>query len=336
MMAAPLVAPMAAPISSTGPRPSSERRASPRATTRRTRAAYAILACVALTASTVQGQRDAASELFRAGQAAFEAGDYGASARAFEEAYRAEPSSATAYNAALAWERASEPARAVDALERTLAGDVDVLEAAMRSDAEALLARLRPTIGYLVVDGPSGVSVDVSFHRARVTPVRLALRPGRHLVRWRGADGHADERFVEIVRGDVHLDFGAVGPTATTASSESPSELPSESSAVAASSTSPARSTRVIPGIALVSTAIAFGAAGAGLGVATLRARDEYLDEGRRDRGDYDRAVRLRSATNVALAATVVVGVVGVVLWIVRARRGSAERASNEVATWAF
>jgi len=203
----------------------------------------------------------------------------------------------------------------------------------MRTDAEALLARLRPTIGYLVVEGPPGVSVDVSFHRARVAPVRLALRPGRHVVRWRGVDG-PEERFVEIVRGDVRLDLGAPTVIVTRDSTESPEALPVESSPTAGSSST--RPVRVTPGIALVATAAAIGAAGAGLGIATLRARDEYLDGGRRNRGDYDRAVRLRAATNVALASAVAVGVVGVVLWIVRARRSRAERPSDEVAAWTF
>ena len=37
-----------------------------------------------------------------------------------------------------------------------------------------------------------------------------------------------------------------------------------------------------------------------------------------------------------ALASAVAVGVVGVVLWIVRARRSRAERPSDEVAAWTF
>lgn len=304
-----------------------------------------VAACLLIVglSTPVAAQREVASELFRAGRAAFDVGDFGASARAFEAAYVAEPSSATAYNAALAWERANDSARAVDALERALRGDVDVLDATLRAEADAMLTRLHPTIGYLTVEGPTGTTLDVSFHRARVAPTRLPLRPGRHLVRWRTRDGRTEERVVEIGREEVRLDLSASEPPAITppTSHGSPEASPNTAPNTAPN-TSPAtidvstRTPNVTPGIALVVTACALAVGVAGLGVATLRARDEYVEGGRLDEGEYDRARSLRTATNVGIATAAVVGLVGLTLWIVRGRRSGRAHASTEGTSWSF
>lgn len=301
-----------------------------------------VAACMLIVglAMPVAAQREVASELFRAGRAAFDVGDFGASARAFEAAYAAEPSSATAYNAALAWERANEPARTVDALERALGGDVDVLDATLRAEAGAMLTRLRPTIGYLTVEGPTGTTLDVSFHRARVAPTRLPLRPGRHLVRWRTHDGRTEERVVEIGREEVRLDLSAMEPTTITppTTSNTPPNRPPNTGPN--TNTTPVdlatRTPSVTPGIAIVVTAGALAVGVAGLGVATLRARDEYVDGGRLEEGEYDRARSLRTATNIGIATAAVVGLIGLTLWIVRGRRSGSAHAATEVTPWSF
>src|ERR1700691_3944493 len=56
-----------------------------------------------------------AGQLFQAGLAAYERGDFKAAARAFTEANGRAPRGATLFNAGLAWEAAGERTRAADA-----------------------------------------------------------------------------------------------------------------------------------------------------------------------------------------------------------------------------
>ena len=134
----------------------------------------------------------AQAEAFRAfveGQHAFEAGDFRGAATSFEAAYRAAPHPDVLWNAARAWDRAGESARAANLYDRYLE---DALPAARDRDAALKsLQKLAVALGRLDVvrSGLDEVSVDDQpLARARVY-----VTPGAHLIRGRAGDARLSE-----------------------------------------------------------------------------------------------------------------------------------------------
>src|SRR5438445_551534 len=107
-----------------------------------------------------------AAESFREAQAAFERREFAAAAAAFEQAARYEPHPAPLLNAADAWERVGDLARAAEDCDLVLA--MPSLSEPSRADAERRLARLLPRVATLVVRGPRTALIRIdggaSFH----------------------------------------------------------------------------------------------------------------------------------------------------------------------------
>src|SRR3954468_1332556 len=91
------------------------------------------IACAA-TAHADDAAHDRAAESFRQAQAAFQRRDFAAAAAAFEQAAGFEPHPAPLMNAADAWERANEWARAAEDCDRVLA--MPAVDPEFRSTAE--------------------------------------------------------------------------------------------------------------------------------------------------------------------------------------------------------
>ncbi len=157
--------------------------------------ASVLVAAPAVAASATDKQ---AAKSFHDGEKAFAAGDYRKAAEAFEAAYKAKPHHAPLWNAARSWEKAGEPVRAANLLEKYLqeapAGARD------RDQATAALADLEKRLGRLEVRA-SGVS-NLRVDDAEPTGIKLYVTPGDHVVSG-SADGKTVRKVLNVEPGQV-------------------------------------------------------------------------------------------------------------------------------------
>lgn len=242
---------------------------------------------------------DAAATAFSDAKAAFARSEFERAARRFEDAARLSPHPAALLNAADAWERAGERARAARLCDEVLA--TPSLRAPYREAAEEQLARLAPKIALLEIAGSPSARVSIDGGPDRALPDRVRLEPGEHTI---------------VVGRPPPL--GATSDRITLAPGESRRlEIP-------AGETRPARRPWPPPAPALVAFggAAAFGAAGVFFGVRTIDAQAGYERAPTVDgRDDF---YRERLVTNVALSLAGAALVTGVVLWLATPR--AAER----------
>jgi len=142
--------------------------------------------------------RAEAAARFEEGTKAFEAGDFRRAAEAFEAANRTAPNSDTLWNAARAWQRAGEAARAATLYSRYLRDAPPA--AADRAGATAQLAALSPKLARIEVHGDdmTDLAVDDVPCEDRVSYVNR----GAHVVTAtvRGARQRKDQ---QVEAGDV-------------------------------------------------------------------------------------------------------------------------------------
>lgn len=131
----------------------------------------------------------AASRTFAEGEKAFRGGDYTRAGESFEAAYGLVPHEDALWNAARAWQRAGETARAANLYARYLreanAGSRD------RTAATNELSNLATRVGRIVVNAPetAAVRIDDTSLSAHAS---LYVNPGTHLVVMR--DGEREQR----------------------------------------------------------------------------------------------------------------------------------------------
>jgi hypothetical protein len=142
--------------------------------------------------------RSEAEKQFNEGERAFDRGDFVHAAEAFERAYRWVPHTDALWNAARAWQRADEPARAATAYARFLREAPS--SSADRSVATAELLKLAPHLGRIEVhgDGIDRLALDERPIEERV----LYVNPGAHTLR-AVVDGHLLEQRAEVAAGGV-------------------------------------------------------------------------------------------------------------------------------------
>jgi hypothetical protein len=278
----------------------------------RLRAPIGLAWCVAslLAASTLWAQN--AAELDKKARAAFDAKDYEGAARTFEEAYKLKPHPATQYNAALAWEKAGELARAADAFESAL--DSEGLDEGRAGASRDRLAALKRQLGYVFVSKPIGATLSVAHVEKLAIPAKIHLTPGTHEIIVRRPDGSTEKKSVSVRAGEsLELAFegGGLGPGPAPAPDEPPESKPTPVVDEPAAGGSCSQCTWGW-------VAIGAGAVGAGVGayfgLRTLSARDEFEDSNRTDAEARDRAVSSRTLSNVGFGVAIVGIGVGVVL----------------------
>jgi hypothetical protein len=159
-----------------------------------------------------------AEESFQAARRVYATSDYRGAALLFEQAYRAYPRGAAAYNAGLAWELAHEGARAADDYANALA--VGDLPGAQASDAGGRLRRLETTLGRIDVDAEGGGLVSVAHVERVATPAHVHVAPGPYVVRVTWPDGTVTTREVTASAGSVAS--VAVAPNAVPLLASSP------------------------------------------------------------------------------------------------------------------
>jgi hypothetical protein len=272
-----------------------------------------------------QEDLEAAAQLFRSGKAAYERGEYAAAARSFELAYGKAPRTPAIFAAAVAWEAADDKARAAAGFKLAVhAGD---LPAADAGRAKERLAALSAQLAQLRVDAEPGAKVLVGSLSLSNASAGMFLDPGRHVVVIERPDGTTFTRIVELGTGsttEIEAHDAGVEPVETT--KVAPPLRNTEGGGMARSTE------RTFAWVALGGAAVALGAT-AYLGSQAVSARDTWEENpSMANLDERDRAASLRGWTNVSLAATAVLGTVGVVLFLSSAPDGrEAESASVAV-----
>jgi hypothetical protein len=243
-----------------------------------------------------------ASATFREAQAAFARRDFLAAAAAFEQAARAAPHPATWLNAAEAWEKREDWARAAEDCDRAIevapadAGD-------LRHEAETRLQRALEHVATLDVRGARSYGVRIDRDRVQPLPVRRRLGPGLHeVVLVDLASGREERRSISLVAAQSMV---IESPVAT------PIAPP------------PARGPPTATWI-LLGVGGAAGIASAVLGVSTLG--DKRSFEERPTQDGLDRFHRDRLVTNVFLGVSVIAVGAGLVTWMIAPRNREQRR----------
>ena len=120
-----------------------------------------------VTSSAADLDRNRAAQFFRAGQDAFQRGDYAVAAHSFEQAHQLLPSGPTIYNAARAWDRLSEAPQSLAAYEEALT-QADLSEA-QRGHAQKRVDELHKQ-GIVSARKPSSVQAATPSVQAAVAP----------------------------------------------------------------------------------------------------------------------------------------------------------------------
>lgn len=253
------------------------------------------------TATNAEADEKAAGKSFAEGMKAFDAGEFLRAAEAFEAAYAKKPHPSPLWNAARAWQRAGEPARAANAYAHFLRESPPSKD---RTTAAKELERLGLKLGVFDVhaDGAREITVD----GLRTADAKVYVTPGSHSLEASFATGTS--RVVDTVNaGDVRT---------VTLTSETPKSQVTPPPSDERTGGKPFSPALVIAGGAL--TAVGAGLAVAS-GVDTLAARGTFdsdpspanLASGR------DKQVRTNVAIGVAggLAVLTTVAAVFLVDW---------------------
>jgi hypothetical protein len=256
-----------------------------------------------------------AAESFREAQAAFERRDYAAAAAAFEQAAHYEPHPAPLLDAADAWERLGDYARAAEDCDRVLSMPGAPQES--RADAERRLARLLSNVATLTFRGPRTVLIRIDGGTASPPTTKRRLAPGRHVV---AIDDLASQqnRVEEIVLAagaEKVLDVTVAPPKADTPPVvEKPPVVPPPRSAEAPPSSSSSTFSRV-PLASWISLGLA-GASGAlavTFSVMTMKSRDDYNHTP--TIATRDAFYRNRLIANIGWGAAAALAATAVVIW---------------------
>jgi hypothetical protein len=245
--------------------------------------------------------------LERDARRAYERREFAVAARGFEAVNRLAPHAALLFNAALAWEQAGDPARAADHYDVALAkGGLDPEQL---KQARARLAKLEQSLSTLSVEAQQGAAIRVDGEAAGFAPARVHVKPGDHRVE---VDDAEPQRVTVVAAEKRALVFAARAPVAAVTPPPPPQ------------GTSPLR----IGGWVTLGVAGVAAGAAIGLGVAAISARDDFVHgSGSTSVTLHDRAVALRTATNVTWALAGAAAITGVALHIA-APRGTAKGAA--------
>jgi hypothetical protein len=238
---------------------------------------------------------------------AYDAKDFARAAELFGKAYELVPNALTKYNEARAWAEAGQAAPEADAHAQAVA--LGTLDASYAEFSRERLLELERQVGAVVLTEPAGAEVSVAHAQARPAPVRIHLAPGRYEVRVETPAGAQHALSVEIAAGkSIQLALPTAAPDAPKPSPDAPPPPPPEPA------TTDSGNGQWIAGWVCLAGGGALGIVAAVLGVQTLGAVDDFEATGNTDAELRDDAVSLRTWTNVATVAAVVVGGSGVVL----------------------
>jgi hypothetical protein len=277
---------------------------------------FVALACALLAAAPAAAQeaQDLARQKFGEAVAAHQSGNYVQAAKLFEEAYRLVPASRAKFNAAVSWDAAGDQPRAADAYATAL--DMGGLTVEEADQTRQRLSALEQTLGYLHLDEPVGALVSVAHVERAAVPLRVHLPAGTHSLRLE-MGGQVKTQTVEIGAGEAKRIAIEAPPALAPPRAQKPAAEAAPSAArqpdQRARDTGKAQRTwgwvAIGAGVVLTGAAIV-------LGLETLSAKKEWDSGGHKpsDSATRDRAVALRTWTNVAWGGAAIAGGVGLTL----------------------
>jgi len=252
-----------------------------------------------------------AKRRFGEGTKAMAEGRFREAALHFEAASRLRPHGVASYTAAVAWDKAEDPARAADNFWRAL--DLPGLPPKEQKVAKERLATLEESLGTAKIDGPPSLSVQFEGLTEAHPPVKLHAPAGvKVLLVVR--DDKVERRDVILKAGqtidiDVSEPLEVAKPTASVSASASAPPPPPPPPPPPVKS---GMSTRKLIGFGAMGAGVISGGVAIALGLKTMSKRDDY--EANPTREGYDSAVSSKTWTNVAWAGAVVLGGVGAAL----------------------
>lgn len=262
-----------------------------------------------------QARADDAAEArkrYNEGKAALDAGRYREAALHFEATGRLRKHGAAPYAAAMAWDKAEEPARAADNFHRAL--ELPGLDNKSKKEAKQRLDLLEQSLGTVVIAGPEELIVQFEGSTEANPPARLHASPGINTLLVARGD-KIERRDVklnagEVVEMDVTEPLAEPEPEPPPVASSAPVEPPPPPPPVEVSTDD--HQTRKIIGYSAMGAGVLSAGVAVTLGFKTLSARDDFEEQ--RTQAAYDDAKSLRTWTNVAWAGAVVLGGVGAAL----------------------
>jgi hypothetical protein len=177
-----------------------------------TRAALALAVLGAMLVHATAAAQDASSEdaqaLFEQGRVALEEGRPAEAREPLERSFLLSPRPATAFNLIVAYWGSGRPVAAGMLCERLLDGAFGEIEQARRAQAEEVCASARADVAHLDIDveGRGRATIRIDGESAGETDVPGSLErdldPGRHVLTARAPGAVADERTIELGRGE--------------------------------------------------------------------------------------------------------------------------------------
>ena len=150
--------------------------------------------------------RKAAGEHYQRGLELADHGDYRTALDEFERAYALSPNFAVLYNIGQADVELGRPQKAIDALERYLAGGGASVPPTRRADVERQIAQLRSSFAELsVTTEPSGARISVDGADVGATPLSkpITLAAGSHVVVASRPGAANETRVVTVIEGQA-------------------------------------------------------------------------------------------------------------------------------------
>jgi hypothetical protein len=238
------------------------------------------------------GETEAAS-LEATARQDFASGRYEKAAKGFARAHALSPAAITKYNEGFSWQKANRLPEQADAYQAAIA--IGTLDAERSSFARERLNELDRQLGVLVVRKPVGARLFVAHAQGRTIPARVYLPPGEHdvLVR-QGGESTRETVMIEA----AEQRFLAVAAAASGDTNGAGDSVPWET----------------IAGWSAIAVGGVFAVGSIASGAAFLSARSDFVDGGQTDAEQRQRALDLRTASNVTAGLGVAFGGVGLTL----------------------
>lgn len=265
-----------------------------------------VLTLLVTRASIAETQEHEAAALEKEGRDAFSAGKFAEAGEKFDAANRLAPHAQLRFNAALAWEKAREPARAADAYEGALRqGGLDDQR---ERRAQSALAGLKETLGYVKVPRPVSGTLSIAHLSHAPIPAQFHLAPGQYKMDVESADGSKTTKTVSVKAGEVitvEVELESSEPSVAVRTNEPSDSTPPPDDTQPVDPT-PTGSARKTWGWIAIGTGVVLGGAAAYFGTQTTKAKSDYEDSNFTDADARDRGVRNRTFTNIALGGAIV------------------------------
>lgn len=224
----------------------------------------------------------------------------------FESAASRTPHAGSWFMASKAWESASRPERAADALSRAL--DMPGLDTSLAEQIKGRLARMETLVGTVVVTGPATCRVSLDEGSPVPLPARLHGLPGRHVVHVTPSERTGYQR-------EVLLSSSKPTPLVVTDTDDDHKTEPIVQVVEKRVEVERPAEVRRYVGFGVLGLGVASLTSAAVLGFSTIDARDAYRST--RSQADYDHVRSLQTATNITwiAGAALVAGGAALVLW---------------------